>query len=188
MLMTGTAMLWTLSCGPSVQSIHEGNVRFEHCYRLDADRQIASSHRQACWSDWVERYTYGQSGDRIEYAKRRISSRRPTLSLEPGDASAAPPPPPNDPAPMPTSIHAPPPAKAVAATPADAGVLDGGTDAGPSPTDSTTAPPGATCAVACRSDWDSCHKPCADKQVDTASRRCQSCDVDYRACMRRCFK
>ena len=25
------------ACGPSVQSIHEGNVRFEHCYRLDLE-------------------------------------------------------------------------------------------------------------------------------------------------------
>src|SRR5687768_4415792 len=38
-----------LACGPSVQSIHEGSVRFEHCYRLDLDLDIAPGHREACW-------------------------------------------------------------------------------------------------------------------------------------------
>lgn len=36
-LATGCAVLGASSCGPSVQSIYEGNVRFEHCYRLDLD-------------------------------------------------------------------------------------------------------------------------------------------------------
>src|SRR5688572_1518620 len=64
--------LCLFSCGPSVQSIYEGNVRFEHCYRLDLELEVATSHRQACWTTWLDRYTYGQSRDRLEYARRRV--------------------------------------------------------------------------------------------------------------------
>jgi hypothetical protein len=42
-------------CGPSVQSIYEGDVRFEHCYRLDLELDVAPSHRQACWTSWLDR-------------------------------------------------------------------------------------------------------------------------------------
>ena len=58
-------------CGPSVQSIREGNIRFEHCYRLDLDQNIARTHRLTCWRQWVDSYAYGQTRDKIEYARRR---------------------------------------------------------------------------------------------------------------------
>jgi len=61
-----------MACGPSVQSIHEGGVRFEHCYRLDLDEEVTPGHREACWKEWLASYTYGQSADRIDYARRRI--------------------------------------------------------------------------------------------------------------------
>ncbi len=51
--------------------IYEGNVRFEHCYRLDLDPSIAPSHRRACWQDWLARHTYGQSSDRLTHAQQR---------------------------------------------------------------------------------------------------------------------
>lgn len=69
-----TLMLAGSACGPSVQVLHEGTVRFEHCYRLDLDPQIAPSHRRACWQAWTERYSYGQPRDRREYAQRRIAA------------------------------------------------------------------------------------------------------------------
>src|SRR3954466_12347873 len=62
-LLLGPAL--TASCGPSVQSIYEGDVRFEHCYRLDLELDVATTHRQACWTTWLDRYTYGQSRDRL---------------------------------------------------------------------------------------------------------------------------
>ena len=55
-----------------MQSIYEGDVRFEHCYRLDLDLNIAPTHREACWKQWLTSYTYGQARDRIEYARRRV--------------------------------------------------------------------------------------------------------------------
>ena len=78
-----------VGCGPSVQSIYEGNVRFEHCYRLDIDPHIAPTHREACWREWKQTYTYGQTRDRVEYAERRIRAlasgddRRPVLDTRP---------------------------------------------------------------------------------------------------------
>lgn len=61
-----------VGCGPGLHMMHESNLRFEHCYRLDMDPKIAPSHREHCWRDWTETYAYGQVLDRIEYARRRI--------------------------------------------------------------------------------------------------------------------
>lgn len=107
------------ACGPSVQFIYEGNIRFEHCYRLDFDENIAPTHRKVCWEDWLARYTRGQTRDRLEYATRRIGAivagDRGTLTLhmdrphESGVSGSN-----RIPAPVPTSLHAPPPARMVA--------------------------------------------------------------------------
>lgn len=112
-LLVGAGML---ACGPSVQFIYEGNIRFEHCYRLDLDSRIVASHRKACWEDWLARYPRAQTRDRLEYAKRRIDSLAAgdgaTLSLhlpelnEPQAASTVTPT-----APLPANVHVPPPAR-----------------------------------------------------------------------------
>jgi hypothetical protein len=111
----GASFAWVAGCGPSVQLIHEGNLRFEHCYRLDLETQISPTHRLTCWSEWVQYYSKDQTRDRIDYAKRRLQALRSgeraaqTLRLDDMDAGspevrAA------DPAPSPTSAHSPPPA------------------------------------------------------------------------------
>lgn len=142
-----------LACGPSIQPIHEGGVRFEHCYRLDLDPKIAPGHRHACWKQWLEVYSYGQSRDRIEYSQRRLRD------LETGDA--------NPPrlnldqqqaretrqfymaTPAPTSVHAPPPP---VATPAEAGPLA----------------PGDPCVASCRTARAACLTRC-ETPIDPAS-------------------
>lgn len=103
-----------LACGPSLTAIHEGTVRFEHCYRVDLEPNAASAQRKACWQRWVSSYTVGQPRDRIEYAERRLNDlagddkKRPTLAVDgerrpeerqfylvvPGPTSARHPPPP----------------------------------------------------------------------------------------------
>jgi hypothetical protein len=119
-LIVGAALVSWAGCGPSVQFIYEGNIRFEHCYRLDFDPNIAPSHRKACWEDWSQRFPRGQTRDRLEYAKRRIDSlaggERGTLNLnllaaaDAGvDPSTA-----LQPAPAPTNAHSPPPARMAA--------------------------------------------------------------------------
>jgi hypothetical protein len=173
-----------LACGPSVQSIYEGDVRFEHCYRLDLDLNIAPTHREACWKQWLTSYTYGQPRDRIEYARRRVRAfasgdvTRPTLAT--GSESR--------PqrrefylvVPEPTSAHAPPPPTA---TPVY-------TDAGPPVASSTATPtraPGASCADECTRSWRSCGAACGPGG-GASEAACKSCEPDYKRCMKRCFE
>jgi hypothetical protein len=156
-----------VSCGPSFEAVYEGNVRFEHCYRLDRDAEIASSHREYCWKQWVHAYTYGQPQDRVEYAKRRIRVLR-----------GEPPPGSRDQASLWTGAAA-----ADSARPA----------AGPSPISvasevpaakpSSEELPGDGCATSCRSALSECRKGC-----QTAPKGCAPCEPDYNSCMRRCFE
>ncbi len=190
LLLVGVA-----ACGPSVQSIYEGNVRFEHCYRLDMDAAITPTHREACWSEWKNLYTYGQSRDRIDYADRRIRAlssgdySRPNLDLDGGrnESVAASEPP------IPANLHVAPPSTMPSAAPADAGA-----PAADAATEPEPAPPGAECARSCKDDWLECGKPCAapaDAGKDAgrdhgskSAKSCKACDPDYKKCMRRCLK
>jgi hypothetical protein len=191
------ALLGAASCGPSVQSIYEGDVRFEHCYRLDLELDVAITHRQACWTAWLDRYTYGQSRDRLEYARRRVRAfaggdvDRPELRLGENEAAQ------RDSrqfylvVPAPTSGHASPPPIAtrmnvVPDAPPDA--PEAGGSAATSASTSTPAAktaPGEDCEGACRSAFSSCNEACASAAKGTA---CKSCDPDYKKCMARCFE
>lgn len=166
--------------------MHESNIRFEHCYRLDMDPKIAMSHRELCWRDWTETYAVGQAMDRIEYARRRL------VALESGDSRlitiVAPTrsqgrvfaeiggPSPDAPmaAPAPTSAHEPPPktepAPKVEAPP-------------PEPPPQGLVRPGDNCAAECTTTFSECDRLCQAKQAD-----CVGCRDDYRKCMRRCFE
>lgn len=169
------------ACGPSVQTIYEGNVRFEHCYRLDLDLEIAPTHREACWRQWLTSHTHGQPRDRIEYARRRLraftsgDASRPLLNMSSGERSA-------DRefylvVPSPTSAHAPPPQLAPKRPV-------------PEPVPSASAserPPGDDCAGSCRSSFRSCQAACAPGG-GASEAACRSCEPDYKACMRRCFE
>jgi hypothetical protein len=168
------------ACGPGLESVHESNLRFEHCYRLDMDPRIAPSHREYCWRDWNQTYASDQPLDRIEYARRRI------LTLESGDSrlvsvkqqsfgggrvfeevgvSASPSE--RMAAPAPTSAHAPPPK----------------TEPAPVLPEPVVPRPGDTCASDCNGTFAQCTGPC-----DATKPECQHCNEDYRSCMRRCFE
>lgn len=175
------------SCGPSVQSIYEGNVRFEHCYRLDLELDVATTHRQACWTTWLDRYTYGQSRDRLEYARRRVRAfaggdvDRPALRIGDDDQQ-------RDArqfylvVPAPTSVHAPPPPIAtrmnLVTDPPETNPIE------PSKPPEKAAP-GEDCGTACKSAFNSCNQACDPAAKGTA---CKSCDPDYKKCMQRCFE
>jgi hypothetical protein len=168
-----------------MQSIYEGDVRFEHCYRLDLEQDVASTHRQACWSTWLDRYTYGQPRDKLEYARRRVrafaggDADRPQLKLGEGQQAQ------RDArqfylvVPAPTSVHAPPPPIAtrmnVAEPPPSASA----------PASLAKAAPGEGCAEECRGAFSSCNQAC-DPAAKSAA--CKSCDPDYKKCMQRCFE
>ena len=145
------------ACGPSVQSIYEGNVRFEHCYRLDLEVDTAPTHRQACWNEWLQMYTYGQPRDRIEYARRRVHAfahsdvDRPTLDIGDSKKSEA-----RQfylVVPAPTSVHASPPPIATRWY----------GDAGSAPAAAVptlASAPEDPCASACHAAYATCSAPC----------------------------
>jgi hypothetical protein len=174
-----------LACGPSVQSIYEGNVRFEHCYRLDLDLEIVPTHRRHCWEQWLESYRQGQPRDRVEYARRRLrlfatgDFERPALRLEPSaqpESRVAV-------VPEPTSVRAPPPALATGAAPASPITVN------PSP--SADPAPGSACSSECGRSRVQCRGAvCVDATSlgGAGAKACDSCDSDYKACMRRCFE
>jgi hypothetical protein len=194
------------ACGPSLATVHEGAVRFEHCYGIDLDQRSQPEQRKACWQLWVASYTVGQPRDRIEYAQRRLhalsgeaDADRPKLALD------------RDPLPEerkfylvvpgPTSVHAPPPpiAPVVPATdggePADAAPPDvrvnpgdaklateGAKTSDVKPPDAGHAPPAERCSSACRSAWKTCDGACPKEK-----QPCTACQATYSACMRGCF-
>jgi hypothetical protein len=182
-----------------MQSIHEGSVRFEHCYRLDLDADVAPTHRKACWQEWSSQYTYGQSRDRIEYARRRLRSlatgdaSRPSLDVDTAYH-------PEErqfylSVPAPTSAHASPPPIATRW----AGPTDG---PAPAPAPSDGAPtaslvaasnaPGDDCAATCRSARSRCDSSCSKGAAGNTSpadaTACDRCNADYKSCMSRCFR
>src|SRR5258708_9862397 len=67
----GLVVALFVGCSLTYQAVYEGDVRFEHCYRLDEERQIPIGDKRLCWHDWSQKYTYGQTRDRIEYALSR---------------------------------------------------------------------------------------------------------------------
>ena len=177
----------TLACGPSFQAVYEGNVRFEHCYAMEERPQLPIHEKAECWHDWSERYTFGQTRDRIHYATARYVALSQSVPTDEAMMMAAPGMQERQStinAPMPTNAFAPPP-KVLEAT--DAGVgkpvrpsevpviagvgtssADAG-DAGP-----VKPPPGAVCVDTCGSKFHGC----------TA----KDCETVYRTCVRSCMK
>jgi hypothetical protein len=168
-------------CSLTYQSLYEGDARFEHCYRLDEEKQIPTQEKQRCWHEWSAKHTYGQSRDRIEYAIARERALGQTLAsgetaqrglVFPGGIIWAP---------QPLSAFAPPPQMMS---------RDAGTDAEQARTAAAfaghadpppVAAPGASCGGACNKAWVQCGEQCK-------MNACQSgCDDRYRVCMRSCF-
>ena len=192
-------------CGPNVQLIYEGNVRFEHCYRLDLDPSIAPPHRKACWKDYLARHTYAQTGDRLSYAQQRLNELEQgqqaalVLTLDAGLARVSQ----ADALPMPSSIHAAPPARAPEPTPV-------ASQAPPAPSNKIPTPPDADCSNACVSVWKDCSPKCDGTESapaakgQTASKPpmgitvpsnqrnrkdgCADCRKTFKVCMQRCYR
>lgn len=165
-LLIAGGLLLAAACGPSYEAVYQGNVRFEHCFRLDHDQRIASTHREYCWNQWVQAYTYGQPQDRVDYAKRRIRVLR-------GE------PPPGMPQRLEPEAEAseePPAAAVPSAPPAVAPIAS----AAPSP---AVELPGDSCTLGCREALGRCRKGC-----QTAPKGCVPCEPEYNACMRQCFE
>jgi hypothetical protein len=212
LLTTLSVGILAAGCGPSLTTIHEGTLRFEHCYRIDLEPDTKAPHQQACWSRWLGQYTYGQPRDRIDYARRRLSAlaaanaKAPELRLtgqrgsEERQFYVV--------APAPEDLHGPPPPVATA-LPA---TLDAAEATPTASAASAKEPPASPCAKSCGSAWSSCNASCAapsDTAVAGASgqsgsskaatgkaaggkpsvgRACDACANAYGRCMRGCFE
>jgi hypothetical protein len=163
--------------GRSYPSAYEGEVRFEHCYRLDEEYVEPQEARRRCWRDWIRSYTYGQSRDRIDYATHRERALADALAhgenAPPASATVDPARARGQSSPAPTNAFAPPPPTVS---------LDAGTDAIAVPSEPPRRPaPGAACAASCGAAWAECGRGCK-------VTACQSsCDNRYKSCMRGCF-
>jgi hypothetical protein len=164
------------ACGPSFQTVYEGDVRFEHCYALD-ETGAPPETKKDCWRRWLRGYTNGQSWDRVEYAATRFSqlSLGPTLPSEesrdarPGRRA------PTVAAPVPTNAFAPPP-NVASSTPVTA-------SAAPSVLfrEGSARAPRSDCCDGCAEHWSTCRGSCQ-------GAACDACDASYRACMPACFR
>ena len=194
----GALALLGLGCGPSFQAIYEGDARFEHCYALEEDPNVAMQYKSECWRDWMKRYTYGQTRDRVQYAANRYGAltRAPALPTDEAMMGAAP----GEEgektqisAPAPTSAYTPPPTTSQGVTTttstkawtSTAPVLDGGIGPSPAPA-SVPEPRGplADCTDACTANWKGCKGPC--EQMGKHS--CDYCEKPYRGCLKQCMK
>lgn len=171
LLRAGLLAPLLVGCGPSFEAIQEGDLRFAHCDRLDLDRHISASHRLHCWREWQRVYTYGQTRDRIEYAKRRIAEvasgdpdppfELPSGESRPADARS--------PA-TPNPVHSPPPAIVpVAGT--EAVLADRAAEGKSGP--------------GCRSSCEAEHNVCAPG-CETQPTGCKGCESALNLCLANC--
>jgi hypothetical protein len=162
-----------LSCGASIQAVYEGNVRFEHCMALDSRPDVKPTLRRACWEEWDRFYTFGQTRDRVEYARMRREQLVGASDFDEGDW--APKTRVADAVPEPTSAAAPPP---MLLTP------DGGASQ-PAPSSEPRAPEkpptNAECTTTCDGAWSVCRGDC---KTSVCEKTCQS---KYKRCMKSCF-
>ncbi|WP_437588057.1 hypothetical protein [Sorangium sp. So ce1000] len=174
------------ACGASINAVYEGDVRFEHCMALDSLADVKPTLRRACWDEWLQFCTFGQTRDRVEYATLRARQLSHTSDFDEGDWN---PPSSRAPAvPEPTSALAPPPrlltADVAAPAEADEADADPGAPGAASSTSSATqdaAPPGAECSTSCQTAWKECRHDCKSAACE------KGCSGKYTRCMRRCF-
>ena len=180
------------ACGPSFQTIYENDARFEHCYALDDSATAKLEQKAACWKDWKEHHTFGQTRDRVEYAQSRFvalnSTEMPTdeamMHAAPGEVGEHT----QLTAPTPTNAFAPPEAMAA---------VDAGAHASPPPTITAFVAPPMPPVVDAGAPPPPVVRPRAAVCTDDCSRsfqECKStkdagaCDDGYDRCVVACVK
>jgi hypothetical protein len=190
-------------CTPRYQSLYDSDVRFEHCYRVDEERQVAIIDKLQCWQDWNRHHSYGQSRDRISYAVARERTLGQALAAgekavprgAAGESAGT--------LPQPMTAYAPPPPTMTPASAPGESAGDHGGRSGvrePAATEGATRvatsslamssvdgatpmvdAPGASCSGGCGKTWANCKHQCPSGNCRT------SCDEQYRGCMKGCF-
>jgi hypothetical protein len=193
------------ACGPSFQAIYEGNARFEHCYALEENPQTGMHEKAACWRDWSEHYTFGQTRDRIHYATARyVALQAIEVPTDEAMMMAAPGMTPRQStitAPNPTNAFAPPPkvledydaSTGKPARPSERPVVVGAgppsVDAGVGGALAAVPLPAGDCTDPCGKGYRECREPCSAQDAGAArAATCAGCEKIYRACMRACIK
>jgi hypothetical protein len=207
--------LGAAACGPSYQTLYEGDSHFERCYAMDERGDVALEAKSGCWKGYVARHSYGQTRDRIRYAGIRMNAlaRLPALPTDeammeaaPGGTIAA------VNAPSPTNAFAPPPKTL---HDSDAGVAptvevaSAKAPEGPVAPTPAAAPPQSDCADTCSRAWSTCRSTCESGRPSDPARgalgapgagsvgpaspdargaRCDACAKTYRGCMRACYR
>ena len=178
--LAASAFVALAGCGPSFQAVHEGEARFEQCYAIDEDAAVALERKAACWKNWVQHHTYGQTRDRVQYAVQRYQAlaRVPALPTDEAMMRAAP-----GEGVQGSAVVAPAPTSAFAPPPKTLDVADAGAPAAsaarPAPRGHDRSPT-AACLDECEATWSRCRDGCAKK--------CDECDKAEKACSRRCVK
>lgn len=186
-LVAPFALLTTAACGPSMRTLVESDMRFEHCYRIDDDPKASLDHKRVCWSQWTQQYAKGQDRARVHYAKQRMQVLDGALAGTPASTEMAT-------TPSPLSPYAPPPAVASInslnpATPLNPYAPPPALAPAP-PEKPLSAKPGVdvaiaahpVCAEACTKSWRSCAVPCG-----AAAGCVGACDESFRGCVKTCY-
>jgi len=167
------------ACGASINAVYEGDVRFEHCMALDSEKETKPTIRRACWEEWTKFYTFGQTRDRVEYARLRMKQLSLTSDFDEGEFLASVDVRTPSAVPEPTSALAPPPMMLAtdAGTPTDPADAGADADAG----EEVVLLPGLTCSKTCELTFTNCQSAC---RVPACGATCTS---KYKGCMKRCF-
>lgn len=160
------------ACGASINAVYEGDVRFEHCMALDDRPDVKPTLRLACWNEWVEYYTFGQTRDRVEYAHLRQRVLQGDSNFVTSDLPPIPEP--QKAVPEPTTVLAPPPMFGTAPSAT--------ADAGAPPPPPPPEPPAVQCATQCKASWTTCQAACTKPACE------KTCNAAYNRCMRTCHK
>ena len=200
------------ACGPSFQAIYEGNARFEHCYALEEAPQTKMNDKVACWRDWSEHYTFGQTRDRIHYATARyVALESIGVPTDEAMMMAAPGMMPRQStitAPNPTNAFAPPPKvledydagpgklPRPSERPVIVGVGATSVDAGAAAAMAPIPLPAGDCTDTCGKTFRECKEPCpaagfpsgAEPDAGARAATCAACEKVYRGCVRGCIK
>jgi hypothetical protein len=178
LIVMTVSLAMATACGASLQAVYEGDVRFEHCMALDSRSDVKPTLRKACWEDWVKFYTFGQTRDRVEFAKLRQKQLIASSDFDEGEWVLEPRP--QAAVPEPTSVLAPPPRTLASdGGPPEDDLDAGAADAADGAPDA--ALPGSTCASDCEDTFTICRQECTTPACEAG------CSTRYKRCMRRCF-
>lgn len=172
LLLAAASATSAMACGASINAVYEGDVRFEHCMAIDERPGELAESRRSCWDEWYKYYTFGQTRDRVDYARlrRKQLSDKDDPSRETWTPSALAqrvvPEPTTVLAPPPLTLEGPkPPEPAASAVPVKSEVVE---------------PPAAACSTPCRDTWNACKQSCTGPA-------CDKCVASYKRCMKKCF-